>query len=224
MTMPDLPQLNRMTLREQALKSLREGILTGVFRPGQHLAETEVAESYGISRGTVREALRTLEQARLVTSDSRGKVSVRILSSKEIEEIFRVRGALEALAAEEIIASGRAASVTAELRELLPPTSEHDVDYLTRLDLDLSFHRRLCELSRNTTLLETWKGLEGQMRVVMFSPGKGDPVSIMNADHHMPLLEALGSENARIAREAFVSHMAEATRRWSKPSPDTEAE
>ena len=84
MTIAGLPKLSRLTLREQVLESLREAVLTGTFRPGDHLGETELAESYGVSRGTVREALRTLEQARLVTSDSRGKVWVRTLRPEEI--------------------------------------------------------------------------------------------------------------------------------------------
>lgn len=212
---PRLPKLNRMTLREQVLESLREAVLSGTFRPGDHLAETELAESYGVSRGTVREALRTLQQAGLVTGDSRGKVRVRTLSPEEIREIFRVRAALETLAVEEIIARGDAAAVAAELRTLLPPAQEDDVDYLRRLDLDLAFHQRLCELSGNATLMDTWAGLEDRMRVVMFSPGQGDPIDIMNADHHAPLVQAIAAEDAVGARAAFYAHMDEAARRWS---------
>lgn len=216
MSTSNFPKLSRLTLREQVLEVLREAILDGTFPPGHHLAETDVAESYGISRGTVREALRTLEQARLVTSDSHGKIRVRVLSVEEIHEIFRVRAALEALAAEEIISSGRAESAVTELRELLPPPKSEEVSFVQRLNLDLTFHQRLCELSQNATLLETWRGLEDQMRVVMFSPGAGDPVDIMNTDHHAPLLEALGSEDITATRNAFFAHMAEASRRWGK--------
>ncbi|MGQ7787657.1 GntR family transcriptional regulator [Nesterenkonia sp. K-15-9-6] len=215
MSNPRLPKLNRMTLREQVLESLRDAILTGTFRPGDHLAETELAESYGVSRGTVREALRTLQQAGLVTGDSRGKVRVRTLGAGEIREIFHVRAALETLAAEEIIARGDAAAVAAELRAFLPPAREADVDYLRRLDLDLAFHQRLCELSDNSTLLETWQGLEGRMRVVMFSPGEGDPIDIMNEDHHAPLVDAIAAEDPVSVRHAFFAHMDEAARRWS---------
>ncbi|MDS2173179.1 GntR family transcriptional regulator [Nesterenkonia sp. CL21] len=215
MSNPRLPKLNRMTLREQVLESLRDAILTGTFRPGDHLAETELAESYGVSRGTVREALRTLQQAGLVTGDSRGKVRVRTLGAEEIREIFHVRAALETLAAEEIIARGDAATVASELRALLPPARGAAVDYLKRLNLDLAFHQRLCELSDNTTLLETWQGLEGRMRVVMFSPGEGDPIDIMNDDHHAPLVDAIAAEDPAAVRHAFFAHMDEAARRWS---------
>lgn len=215
MSMPGLPKLNRLTLREQVLESLRESILNGTFRPGDHLAETELAEGYGVSRGTVREALRTLEQARLVSSDSRGKVRVRTLRPEEIDEIFRVRAALEGLAVTEIIGRGEAKTVAAELRGMLPPAKDAQVDYLERLNRDLAFHERLCQLSGNSTLLETWKALEGRMRVVMFSPREGEPVDIMGSDHHTPLIEALQSGDPSAARDAFTRHMSEAALRWN---------
>lgn len=215
MSISSLPKLNRLTLREQVLESLRDAVLTGTFRPGDHLGETELAQSYGVSRGTVREALRSLQQAGLVTDDARGKVRVRTLSADEIREVFTVRAALETLAAEEIIARGQEQAVAAELSALLPPGREDAVDYLERLTLDLAFHQRLCELSGNSTLLETWRGLEDRMRVVMFSPGDGDPVDIMNANHHQPLIDALASGDRSAVREAFFAHMDEAARRWS---------
>lgn len=215
MSTKSLPKLTRTTLREQVLMSLREAILDGTFTPGDHLVETELAESYGVSRGTVREALRSLEQAGLVTTGTRGQVRVRTLGAAEIQEIFHVRAALEALAVDEIISRGGAAEAAAELHDLLPPAKSEDVDYLDRLHSDLAFHERICELSGNATLLDTWKGLEDRMRVVMFSPGQGDPVDIMDSDHHSPLIEAIASEDHSAARSAFFSHMDDAARRWS---------
>lgn len=210
-----LPKLNRTTLREQVLESLREAILTGSFRPGDHLAETDLAESYGVSRGTVREALRSLQQAGLVSGDARGMMRVRSLSAQEIHEIFRVRAALEGLAVEEVIVRGDASTVAAELRTCLPPERDFAIEYSQRLALDLQFHERLCELSGNSTLLTTWRSLKDRMRVVMFSSGEGDPVDIMDASHHLPLVEVIEAEDAAEARVAFAQHMADASRRWN---------
>lgn len=215
MSTKSLPKLSRTTLREQVLDSLRGAILDGTFTPGDHLVETELAESYGVSRGTVREGLRSLEQAGLVNSDPRGQVRVRRLDAAEIREIFQVRAALESLAVDEIIARGEAGAAAAQLRDLLPPAKGDAVDYLERLRRDLAFHQRICELSGNATLLDTWKGLEDRMRVVMFSPGQGDPVDIMDSDHHSPLIEAIAAEDRTAARSAFFSHMDDAARRWS---------
>jgi len=99
-----LPSLDRSTLRERALRSLRAAITSGRYRPGDHLGEVELASHLGVSRGTVREALRHLQQEGLVTAGNRGMLRVNSVTPREIRELFRVRAALEGLAVTEIIA------------------------------------------------------------------------------------------------------------------------
>src|SRR5919107_1664012 len=91
--------LQKKSLREQALAALRTAITSGALEPGRHLVETELSEMLQISRGTLREALRQLEQEGLVSAGARGRLSVRHLDAKEIRDIYSVRAALESLAA-----------------------------------------------------------------------------------------------------------------------------
>src|SRR6185312_843973 len=104
-TVEPLASLDRSTLRERALEALRSAITSGQYRPGDHLSEVALAGHLGVSRGTVREALRHLQQEGLVTSGNRNMLRVSTISPKEVRELFRVRAALEGLAAAEIIAS-----------------------------------------------------------------------------------------------------------------------
>src|ERR1700709_1388493 len=99
---PSLLRLEKTSLREQALSALRRAITTGKLTPGTHLVETELSERLQITRGTLREALRQLQQERLISAGARGRLSVRHLDSKEIRDIFNVRAALESLAAREL--------------------------------------------------------------------------------------------------------------------------
>ena len=62
-----LGSLDRTTLRERALEALRSAITSGQYRPGDPLGEEQLAGRLGVSRGTVREALRHLQQEGLVT-------------------------------------------------------------------------------------------------------------------------------------------------------------
>src|SRR5919112_4290591 len=98
-----LASLERSTLRERALQALRGAITSGQYRPGDHLGEVELASRLGISRGTVREALRHLQQEGLVAAGNRGMLRVNTLSGDEIRGLFQVRAALEGLAAAEIM-------------------------------------------------------------------------------------------------------------------------
>ena len=60
--------LEKKSLREQALSALRTAITSGELEPGRHLVETELSEMLQISRGTLREALRQLEQEGLLSA------------------------------------------------------------------------------------------------------------------------------------------------------------
>ena len=79
--MDPLASLDRSTLRERALEALRAAITSGQYRPGDHLGEVELAKNLGVSRGTVREALRHLQQEGLVTAGNRGMLRVNSLKS-----------------------------------------------------------------------------------------------------------------------------------------------
>ena len=119
MSVEPLNSLDRTTLRERALEALRSAITSGRYRPGDHLGEVDLATHLGISRGTVREALRHLQQEGLVTAGNRGMLRVNTISPKEVRELFRVRAALESLAVTEIIRSVEAAP-GCERRSVMP--------------------------------------------------------------------------------------------------------
>jgi biotin operon repressor len=97
LTVDPLSSLDRSTLRERALEALRAAITSGQYRPGDRLGEVELAKHLGVSRGTVREALRHLQQEGLVTAGNRGMLRVNAISPKEVRELFRVRAALEGI-------------------------------------------------------------------------------------------------------------------------------
>lgn len=90
---------NAPSLREQVAANIREAIAQGHFRPGMRLIERELCESLGVSRTSLREALRELEAEGLVTNvPNRGPIVAKI-SLELAESIYQVRGVLEALAA-----------------------------------------------------------------------------------------------------------------------------
>src|SRR5699024_1076879 len=83
-TASSLPSLHTQNLREQALVALREAIVMGSLSPGSHLAEVRLANDLGISRGTLREALRQLQQEGLAVTDGRCSLHVRSLDPRTI--------------------------------------------------------------------------------------------------------------------------------------------
>jgi DNA-binding GntR family transcriptional regulator len=85
-------------VRQQVVKALREGIVSGALAPGQRLVEKELCGMLGVSRPPIREALRELEAEGLVRNVPYKGAEVTRLDVQEAESIYQVRGALEALA------------------------------------------------------------------------------------------------------------------------------
>src|SRR6476469_52357 len=83
-----LAELDRTSLRERAGDRLRHAVATREIAPGTRLVETELSAALGISRGTLREALRQLQQEGLVESGERGRLTVRTLTDAEILDMF----------------------------------------------------------------------------------------------------------------------------------------
>jgi DNA-binding GntR family transcriptional regulator len=220
-TAEPLVNLDRSTLRERALEALRSAITSGQYRPGDHLGEVELATNLGISRGTVREALRHLQQEGLVTASNRNMLRVSTISPRDVRELFRVRAALEGLALSEIIASPQRKKAVRALREALSRLADTDDagDFTTRLEADLGFHLLLCELSGNAVLVEAWRYLEGRIRVTIMNCESVDTPSMMARTRHTPIVDAIERGDVEAARSVIEHHMAAAAQQYA-PSDD----
>lgn len=200
--------LEKKSLREQALSALRTAITSGELEPGRHLVETELSDMLQISRGTLREALRQLEQEGLLAAGPRGRLSVRHLDAKEIRDIFAVRAALESLAARTLCELPDRAHVTSSLRsaiEAMAAAAEGSLE--GRIESDLEFHRTLCRLTGNETLLHSWESLEGSIRMSIMYAGVERAVSNMSVDRHYDIVRAIESGDATLARQTILEHM-----------------
>jgi len=214
-TVEPLASLDRSTLRERALEALRSAITSGQYRPGDHLGEVELATHLGVSRGTVREALRHLQQEGLVTAGNRNMLRVSTTSPKEVRELFRVRAALEGLAVAEIIASPKRDAAVDTLRTALSRLGGTDDDFAQRLEADLGFHLLLCELSGNSMLVESWRYLEGRIRVTIMNCEADGTPSMMARDRHAPIVEAIERGDVPAAMKVVEQHMAAAAEQYA---------
>jgi len=153
----DLEDVPARTLADRLFDQLRQAIVEGEIPAGSKISEPALAARYGVSRGSLREALQRLEAIKLI--ERRANVGARVvqLSSIELLEIYLVREGLEAMAAR-LAAERMSDAAIADLRALL----EHHGRELARDDWqryfqqegDLDFHFRIARGSGNRRLIE----------------------------------------------------------------------
>ena len=105
-------------LRQQVVELLRGAILEYRFKPGDRLIERELCELTGVSRTSVREALRHLESEGLVVNLPNKGPTVAVVTAQDALELYEVRGALEALAGR-LFATRKDAALIAQLQAAL---------------------------------------------------------------------------------------------------------
>lgn len=87
------------TLRERIVNILRESIIKGNLKPGERVAESDLADKYGISRTPIREAFRQLETEGFLKVIPRRGAEVTSLTEEDVREFYEVKSLLESYAA-----------------------------------------------------------------------------------------------------------------------------
>ena len=212
-TLRSLGSIELHTRRELILARLRDAISSGELAPGTHLAEVDLSEALGVSRGTLREALRHLQQEGLLTADARGRLSVRVVDEREVDEIFSVRCAIESLAFRQICAFEDRSAIIPELQSALRKIRDSEGDFIAQLDADLAFHQRLCELSGNNTLTHTWVGVSGLARAAITAAGPQTALHNMAYQRHLPIVSLLAAGDIEGGEAFLAQHMSDAAER-----------
>jgi len=198
-------------LREVVYETLREAIRSGVLAPGERLMEIQVAEELGVSRTPVREAIRRLEAEGLVVMIPRRGTYVSDMSLRDISDVFEIREALEVLAV-----SLAAARITddelEELERMMVELDEvigkNDIEGL--VEVDIRFHMKIYEASRNVRLISILSNLREQTTrfrmTSMSTPGRMQNTM----EEHRAIVEALGDRDPEEAGRVTHEHLANA--------------
>jgi DNA-binding GntR family transcriptional regulator len=198
------------TLRGQVLLAVRSALASGTLAPGVRINELGLSARLGVSRGTLREALRRLEQeGLLVTLPHRGTF-VRDLSAEEVTQVYGVRFALESYAAQSAAARltpDVLATLRARLDELAAAVDAED--FRQGVTADLRFHEAICEASGNRFLVDQWRSLVGLIAAVMHTAGPEFLRPLQSIEDHQRLLDSLESRDPGRIAETWRAHFDE---------------
>jgi len=197
----------RRTLSGEVTRAIRHAVLTGVYQPGEHLTEAEIAREMGVSHGPVREALRELEAEELIIIEPHRGAFVRAFTAQDVREIYSYRSLLETAMVN--LAQARVQPPDLDdLQTLIERmrAAATDGDIAGEIELDLEFHRRLCELSGHRRMYDAWLRLASPIRLflAMAIPTYLRPHDA--AESHAPIVAALRAGDA----EAATRHMEQA--------------
>jgi DNA-binding GntR family transcriptional regulator len=201
-----VPALERTTTGSQVERVLREMILDGRLVPGTHLRETQVARSLGVSRNTLREALRSLAEHGLVTHHPHRGVVVTDLTIEDVSDLFRLRLVLEQ--------AGLAALT--DTRELERATDAFAAalergDAVEALEEDFRFHRALVAALGSARLAGAHERAQGELRLVLLQLDRDyEPPQV---EEHRAILAALLAGDRAAAAAALAAHLERAAER-----------
>ncbi|GAA2727405.1 GntR family transcriptional regulator [Actinocorallia aurantiaca] len=194
---------------DTAYEAVRRMILSGEAAPGTRLGEAELAETLGLSRTPVREAIQRLGADGLVEVLPHRGARVVLWSARDLEEIFELRTLLEPYAVARAARIGLEEPVLAELRDLCSAMEgaavEGEVALLARLNSH--FHEALIDASGNSRL-------PGMLTSVMHAPlilgtfHRYDAETMARSmGHHRELVDAITARDPEWAASVMRSHL-----------------
>ena len=202
-----MAEFKSISLATQVFEKLEEDIITGIYPRGEILTELKLVEQLGVSRTPIREALRRLEQERLITDTGKGSMVLGI-TEEDLIDIMNIRQRIEGLAAYyatlNLTEEGRKEMAhIVDLQEFY--FSKRDADHL-RL-VDDQFHDTICYLSKRTVITDTLIPLHRKTRRYRrISIGDWHRTE-HTMQEHRAIYEAIMSGNAELACELTTKHI-----------------
>jgi DNA-binding GntR family transcriptional regulator len=213
------PGLRRQgTIVDHVLELIGKDIVSGRMKPDQKLSEPELARRFGTSRGPVREAIRRLEERKLVVRKPNAGARVAPITAQNIIDLYYLREALEGMVAR-LAAKNITEAEIAEAHRILEYQQEvwenREPGEIRYREANLAFHELIRKASRNELLVQQlsddWHFLSRLwLRQHPEFPMRGDRA----IEDHYRVLHALEERDAELAEILMRRHIANTRRRY----------
>ena len=205
-----MQEFKTVSLADQVFERLENDIIKGVYRRGEVLTELKLVEQLGVSRTPIREALRRLEQERLIKESGKGSVVLGI-TVEDLIDIMEIRQRLEGLAA--LYATK---NMTPEGLVELERISQLQDFYYEKQDherlrqMDDQFHDTIYELSGSVVFCDTLRPLHKKtQRYRKLSVGDSDRLAA-SIEEHKGIFKAISEGKGELAASLITAHIEKA--------------
>ena len=201
-----MKDFRNVTLADQVFERLESDIIQGVYPRGEVLTELRLVEQLEVSRTPIREALRRLEQERLIADTGKGSVVLGI-TAEDMIDIMDIRCRVEGLAS-----YYAAKNITPEGLERLRHTMDLQEFYFERRDaehlreMDDQFHDAICELGGHAVITDTLVPLHRKTRRYRKASISDEARTAQIVSEHRAIFDAIAAGDADRASELTTEH------------------
>ncbi|GGE57319.1 GntR family transcriptional regulator [Actibacterium pelagium] len=193
------------TQNKDAYQLILDAIDVGIYKPGDRLVESELAERFGVSRTPIREALQRLETQSLLSRDGRSLI-VSSLSHTQLAELYVVRAELEGLAAR--LAARHATEEEVKVLRAMVKEDEAllgDPQALSRANR--RFHKQVHLASHNRFLVQQLDLVHRSMALLATSSLAVEGRDVTALQEHSAIVEAIANHDGDAAYNALKAHI-----------------
>ena len=204
------------SLADQVFDKLENDIIHGVYTKGEILTELRLVEQLGVSRTPIREALRRLEQERLITDTGKGSMVLGI-TEDDLVDIMNIRQHIEGLAT-----AYAAKRMTPEKRKELEHVVSLQDYYCNNEDwehlhqLDDKFHQLVCDFCGSTVIQDTVMPLHRKSKRYRKAAVENTERSRQMVQEHREIFEAIANGDAELAEKLSAKHIESAKKHMLK--------
>lgn len=203
-----LTPIDRPSLHDTIVQRLRTMIYDGDLKPGQKVPEKLLCDSLGISRTPLREALKVLASEGLLELAPNRGARVTRLTARDVDEMFPVMGALEALAGE-LACENLSDADIADIRDMHQHMDKHRTagDLAAYFEINERIHERILALAGNDLLNSLYGGLAGRIRRARYRLGMSAERWQRAMAEHAEMLAAIEARDGRTLAEVLKRHL-----------------
>ncbi|WP_273128679.1 FadR/GntR family transcriptional regulator [Bacillus weihaiensis] len=199
------------------VSKIRKSLLEGSLKPGELLpSEIKLAEMFGVSRSSVRDALQILESTGVVSRRKRGGTTIRHITIEDMANIYLPKSETETLMD---LLETREVLEIAVVNLAAKRATEDDLEELEKLiawmeekpnqaaQADIAFHLTLARISQNQVMINIIKSLEEIMNRLqektIYYPGRLQNIIL----EHRQIVKAIREKDSELAKDSMKSHL-----------------
>ena len=201
--------IRRRSLHHELTELLRGLITGGELAPGEKIPEQRLCERFGVSRTPLREALKVLASEGIVTLRPNSGAVVSALTLEELDEVFPVMGALEALSGEiacRRITDAEVAAIRSLHEEMVEYWRKGELQPYFRLNQQI--HVAILEATRNETLKSLYRSLAGRLMTARYIANMSTERWAEAVTEHEAILQCLSDRDGKKLADVLKRHLA----------------